>query len=863
MGKRIEKKDKIDSFDIEQFAHNPELSNIKKVDIKPRPMKAPLHSKTKTSAAQKNNVATKQITNLILQDIDNSGSYTDKLQKKKKVAGRRRASNPKLQSSTHIVDLRKQYLIQKYSLDTINKQEKKQFTFRFFNKLKQFYSQDEVDWHYPAEGPRSIDEKYGDESILVESMRHTWKTNLSTAAIFAILLIFILSPIPGLSLLSGAFTFKQDVWSQGVKAFSVFTGSLEDIINTDYSEADAKLGAARDEFNKLYADINELNSFILKISSIVPPLSDQVELAKGISQIGSHSSSIAQLLARNIGSLDDENNIIGALEEMRVHFSAINQEIKNNEEAILDFDAASVSGDLGQGFKFFQANLFAISNAIIEIDTILDLTISLLGGNASAEFLEPLSDIRKERAIVSHISDIISGDRSSKYLLLFQNSREIRATGGFLGSYAVLEVLDGKIVSYEIPGRGTYELGVKFDENFIPPKPISVINREWNIWDANWWPDFPTSANKISWFYEKSESELVDGVIAINSNVVIDILSEFGPVFLEDYNLEINADNFYDIIHEEVEGNFDKTLNQPKKILQDLFPLILNSITTKGNYSRVFSVISNSLARKDIQIALFNKTAQEKVSSLNWDGALKQAPRDYLYVVSSNLAGGKSDADIYETIDHEAIINNDGSVQVTVNITKEHRAEPTDQFSYQTNLDYIRLYVPKDSRLISATGFTDIPDNLYRQPYANQIEDPDIVKISGESTRDINTGVTINHELGHTVFGHWMQVEPGATKTASITYKLPFSLNLSQPDGSFIDEYISGQMLLDNYSLLVEHQSGKINTIFNSSVSLPKGMQIVWNDSLDNSKSGLANNSYEYSTTLKRDLFYAILISSD
>ena len=57
-----------------------------------------------------------------------------------------------------------------------------------------------------------------------------------------------------------------------------------------------------------------------------------------------------------------------------------------------------------------------------------------------------------------------------------------------------------------------------------------MIAPQWYFWDANWWADWPTSANKLMWFYEKSNGPTVDGVVSFTPTVMEELLKIIGPI---------------------------------------------------------------------------------------------------------------------------------------------------------------------------------------------------------------------------------------------------------------------------------------------------------------------------------------------
>jgi len=91
---------------------------------------------------------------------------------------------------------------------------------------------------------------------------------------------------------------------------------------------------------------------------------------------------------------------------------------------------------------------------------------------------------------------ILGHDNPKQYLLIFQNNSEIRSTGGFIGTYGLLTIDQGAIKSLFVDG--IFNVDGQLHEKIIPPRPIQKISTAWSMHDANWFADFPTSAQKNS-----------------------------------------------------------------------------------------------------------------------------------------------------------------------------------------------------------------------------------------------------------------------------------------------------------------------------------------------------------------------------
>ena len=174
-------------------------------------------------------------------------------------------------------------------------------------------------------------------------------------------------------------------------------------------------------------------------------------------------------------------------------------------------------------------------------------------------------------------------------------------------------------------------------------------------------------------------------------------------------------------------------------------------------------------------IFMTDNELQSDIETLGWSGSLKQTDGDYLMVVNTNLGGGKTDTVIKQDIEVDVEIAENGSITNTVTITKEHMGLSSALFEGANNVDYIRLYVPQGSELLSASGF-EIPDSdLFKTSDIELEADEDMLLWTSDFALDLNSGTDIWTEQGKTVFGNWIQTKPGEIETITFTYQLPFT----------------------------------------------------------------------------------------
>jgi hypothetical protein len=412
--------------------------------------------------------------------------------------------------------------------------------------------------------------------------------------------------------------------------------------------------------------------------------------------------------------------------------------------------------------------------------------------------------------------ELLGAHGPRNYLFLFQNNQELRATGGFIGSYARLEMVHGHVRQFFVDG--IFNPDGQLKENIVPPKPIQKISAGWSLHDSNWFPDFPHSAEKAIFFYEKTGGPTVDGVIALTPAVIERLLAVAGPIALPEYGVIIDTENFIPIIQEEVEVGYDKEENNPKRILGDLTSLLLDRLLEFRSREDLFALarsLGTSLNERHILIYSRHPAIEEIIRTAGWSGAILPAPHDYLSVVHSNINGYKTDGVIDESIVHETEIGRDGSIVDTVTITRRHNGGKTPyEWWNKVNADYLRVYVPLGAELLSAEGITrEFPPAPLDYATLGFRIDPDVAREETGTRIDEASGTRISTDAGKTVFGNWVYVSPGEAVTVVYRYRLPFRLSSTGPVG---------------HSLLVQKQSGSRGSDFRVVLTPPDGLVPVW-----------------------------------
>lgn len=420
------------------------------------------------------------------------------------------------------------------------------------------------------------------------------------------------------------------------------------------------------------------------------------------------------------------------------------------------------------------------------------------------------------------VADMLGGNGPRKYLFLFQNNAEMRPTGGFIGSYALLEMSDGKVRNFFIDG--IFNPDGQLTDKIVPPLPIQKISAAWSLHDSNWWPDFPTSARKAADFYEKTGGPTVDGVITLTPEVLKKLLAVTGPIEMPKYEVTLTAENFVEKTQYEVEMDYDKKENKPKQILADLAPLILERLLGSREPEVLLGAakaLSSSLSERHILLFSQDKRVQSLIQEHGWAGELIPFDGDYLSVVNTNINGFKTDAVIAERISHKAEIGADGSVIDTVKITREHKGGNTGYEWYdKVNADYLRVYVPSGSELLEVSGQTRETVKPALEYDALGFGRDEDVRREEEAIRiDPQSGTRIYEESGKTVFANWVYVSPGETAEIIYRYRTPLRL--------FAVARAGDKERSDTYKLLVQKQSGSVGSEISTEIAYPDGWEMA------------------------------------
>lgn len=567
--------------------------------------------------------------------------------------------------------------------------------------------------------------------------------------VIALIIVLIL-------LLSSSVNQLKSFYSHTLSAKSNLETAVQALSSKNLEAAGASAGKAELEFKAALTELESTHSnFLIKNSYF---FRGQIDDLAALDQAG---LSLSQAFGRGLSIVRPFQSAL--LDNQGKKFSEfpgddkalILQSIKNSETEFanlqLDLDTAAVNLERIPKFSV----LYPIHKQIEELRTKVE---------AGREVLLALRPWLR-------LSPVLAGyPEPSRFLLLLQNNDELRPTGGFLGTYGILELSGGEIKTLVTEDTYHLDMPVKDTLNTTPPLVLKTYLKvdKWFLRDSNWSPDWPTAAKDIQFVY-KEELNLLkqadpgfSGVIGITPDLISDLIKLTGPITVK--GQEYNQDNFQKLLQYNVEVAYkDENISSwdRKDIINDIIEELKNRLMAMP-LSRVQDLIlllERNLEQKNILVYFNNPIYQDQINDLSWAGRVKKVKGDYLMVVDANLAAFKSDAVMVKSINYSLKAKDEYKAKLTLHYRH------TGGFDWRTTRyrSYTRVYVPNGSQIIGIKGEEAGTLNVYYDP-----------------------------NLDKNVFAFFLVVEPGKEKTIEIEYKLT-----------------NKDLNADNYSLLVQKQPGR------------------------------------------------------
>jgi hypothetical protein len=387
--------------------------------------------------------------------------------------------------------------------------------------------------------------------------------------------------------------------------------------------------------------------------------------------------------------------------------------------------------------------------------------------------------------LLVNLPAILGDPTDRRYLVIFQNDKELRATGGFLTAFAQFTLRKGKITLEK--SDNIYSLDDAMKKTFPVPREISTFHvgvYAFNIRDSNLSPDYKLSMQQFEAMYNTTSGhEKIDGIIALDTHVLVEALKILGPSNVDGRIFGADIDKRCDCASAiyELEDyssrpvGYFRTQTERKGIIGDLMrDLMFRALgfSPSKYWGKLFQMMISEIAQKHILAYMDLPVEQQAMESFNMAGRIMTASDsasllkykdgdgwDYLHVNNSNMAGAKSNMFVSQKMTKDTTVNSDGTITTNLVIDYKNPYPGSDCNLEHGQLclngilrNWVRVYVPVGSKLVDSKGSVS-PKDLKSKPM---------------DTYDA---------LGKTVFEGFLTVSPMGSAKLELTYTSPVKVS--------------------------------------------------------------------------------------
>ncbi|MFH0806528.1 MAG: DUF4012 domain-containing protein [Candidatus Brennerbacteria bacterium] len=614
------------------------------------------------------------------------------------------------------------------------------------------------------------------------------------APVYFVSFVVLVGVAIGAVFLVGSHALKGTLATRSTAVAENFSRSVEALQALDAEAASQYLTQNQKELTELERLLggNGVQTFASALGGVVPAIGEAATLLKDVIAVNVNlltlSASLKTLQAEGLRSfMGDGTVLLSVLGDTRTALRAVTesaQNIKNATGRLKSF--ASYFGTLdsfvGDRYLAWSGKLYALDEFLAELTTLL------------------------------------SSETDRHVLLMFQNPSEIRPAGGFLGSYADLVVRQGVMQKLDV--RDIYDPDGQLFTNYRSPEAFGDWI-EWKTRDANWFFDFPASAEAVMNLLEASTLYENYGVkfdiaIAVNIKVIETLLAATGPVALPEYDLMLTDQNFLREVQREVELGTDKTEGAPKRILQTVAPVLLERLGSMdaAQVTDLVEGLGKHYENRDLMFYAREQKLEHFIREAGGDGSVYALPSgswgNYLGVVNANIDGKKSDAVVAQEVNVYVDVSTDGASMTDVAVTRVHHGDlERELFWRATNRNFMQVYTPSTAELVLMKGNDPAPRGTELTAKEKERLYPAEKVI--EATKKFLTAFQAwsAEAFGKKVFSTWMNVAAGKSRTLEVRYQVPGKPNVVPKVG-------------DKYVFVYERQSG-VPTKLSLTIAAPVG----------------------------------------
>jgi nucleoside-diphosphate-sugar epimerase len=499
------------------------------------------------------------------------------------------------------------------------------------------------------------------------------------------------------------------------------------------------------QFDAAEKDLNSIENHITRIKKNT----QRINWILGLTNNDSLSTELDKIFLGLEYSLDSAESLLSGLEPLALY-------IKDFEPSI-NFDSGqpSTTREYREYLGGLQERLYLINDGAYKLDLANQIISTVVVGHfpnfsqnfildLKSEFNKASNSIQSIATVTTFLPDVLGNDERKRFLILLQNEGEIRSTGGWISSYAVVGVEGGQIRELFVDDIYNAEGTLKIqNKRFTPPPSLvkALETTDYSFSLVNWQPDlYEVMLESENFIQALGKGDDLDGLITIDISFIQKLLDQWGGLEVPGENELITSENIYGKIfqmHEEFTPGSDRKSTFLANLANETVTKLLSS--NFSDYQTIASVFQESLDEKHLQAIFKNPDATRFFDNNNWDGQL-----DSKYIsapIPIDWNWGANKANLYIKKSHNLDVEiNESEITYTYQVTVINESTST-IYPQGDYINYVRIYLPSGANILNIQG---IEENNY----------------------------SIYNESGFKIVGGWFNTPAGEDNTLVLRYRI-------------------------------------------------------------------------------------------
>ncbi len=613
--------------------------------------------------------------------------------------------------------------------------------------------------------------KLGNPKDVISTLNYTTiLRNITITSLSLLVIYFLIAPIIGITL-GSALIYKDS---------KTLRDSLEEL-----------------NFDKLQQSTSNISSNISRVENNLNRIYWVFKLTNGVNEY------------RNINQIvEGTGYAMDSAQDLVVGLRPLGEYIKDFEPAVGFGEEKQNSREYTEYLKAIDDNQYSVKEGIYKmslaqnlIDSVDTKDIPKFLQEYVLQYKDLINDVNTTvkplEKVTQFLPDLLGVNERKRYLILTQNEGEIRSTGGWISTYAIVAIEGGQIREMFVDdiynGDGALKLqGVTHKTPNSMIRALADVPYTFSL--VNWDPNLDNVMLSAEQFiYDLGKGNEIDGLITMDTLFLEKLLDKWEGIEVPGETELITSSNLYTKIFE-MQTEFIPTSTRKSIFLTDLTNEILTKVLSSKlvDYRDIGDILEESLTEKHIQVTFKNSTAKSYTDSMGWDGNIDSKYQNTPVNIDWNWGANKANLYIKKNHTLDIDIKDENTIDYKYQIAIQNDST-SNEFPQGEYVNYVRVLLPSSANIMSIKGLKDNKYDVYNEYgykvvggwFNTPIKETSTLEISYRILRD-ESGLSFPLVKTDTHFDMDINIykQPGSKKDAyNLSLKFPETWEIEESEG--------------------------------------------------------------------------------